>query len=313
MKSVRMTGVLVSLMLCLAASGAETPAPLTPEGWMKATGKPLSKTVGIHTAKRTENPDGTVTLLYRWEDGQLHQDVERSVILNENTVIGIHGELKQLADVTEEVLRAPSVASVGPDEKTTVMLRIGREKIKMSAELLTAKQIAQLKEIAPEATEASNKAYDERVSGIVAELNLNDPTKEKRVQEIILKHQLIVRDNHNAGFAPPPTARVDLIKGLDENLTPEQVDQVKDALTNGMLMHTFGGYHAIVPDLTEADDEVIMAVLRQAREAALDLKKPEDLGRTFEPYKKAIEQYITARGTDWRTAYKTYTDGRRAQ
>ena len=44
--------------------------------------------------------------MYRWYDRRLDRDLERSVIVNEDTVINIGGELKQLSDLTEEVLRA---------------------------------------------------------------------------------------------------------------------------------------------------------------------------------------------------------------
>src|SRR4051812_4131428 len=79
------------------------------------TNQPLFRTVGTHVVSRIVNPDKSLTLLYRWNDSRLGGDVERPVIVTKDTVIGINGQLKQLSDVTEEALRAPSVATVGPN------------------------------------------------------------------------------------------------------------------------------------------------------------------------------------------------------
>src|SRR6476659_5575083 len=137
-----------------------------------AANRPLSRTVGIHVASRTVNPDKSLTLLYRWNDSKLGRDIERPVILTEDTVIGINGQLKKLSDVTEEALRAPSVATVGPDQTNAVLLRIGRQMIRVSEDDLTPRQVAALASAAPKPTAESDAALEKRVAGMVSDLKL---------------------------------------------------------------------------------------------------------------------------------------------
>jgi hypothetical protein len=298
--------VLLSMFVVSAVSAADTnSSAATPAA------PPLSKTVGIHVVKRTVNPDKTITLLYRWNDEKLGHPVERSVILNQDTVIGIKGELKKLSDVTDDALRAPSVATVGPDNTNAVLLRIGRQMIQMSQDNLSPGQVAALEAIAPKPTPNSEASLEERVTGMVSDLKLNDAPREKRLHDVLLTDLKAVRDAHNAGFAPAHSVRSNLNAGLSANLTPAQVETVKDVLTHGMLKHTYDAYQEIVPQLTAEDNKFIIAKLDEAREEALDVKNPDELGHVFEPYKTEIEHYITAHGHDWKTVYKAYVNAQK--
>jgi hypothetical protein len=276
-----------------------------------AAGK-LSGTVGIHVVSRTVNPDKSLILLYRWNDSQLGRDVERPVIVTKDTVIGINGQLKQLSDVTEEALRAPSVATVGPDHTNVVLLRIGREKIRATEADLTPRQAAALREIAPKPTAASDAALEKRVEGMINDLKLNDAAKQDRLHAVWIADLKAVRESHNAGFAPATNVRRDLNAGLAANLMPEQIDVVKEELTHGQAKRTFDTYHQIIPELTADDDKFILAKLNAAREEALDVKNADQLGPIFEPYKTEIEKYITAHHRDWKTAYKAFVAKRNA-
>jgi hypothetical protein len=291
----------------LAAEGANSSATAG-----VVTNRPLTRTVGIHVVTRTVNPDQSLTLLYRWNDSRLGRDVERSVILTKEAVIGINGQLKQLSDVTEEALKAPSVATVGPDMTNVVFLRIGREKIRATEADLTPKQAAALREVAPKPTAASDAALERRVAEMVSDLKLNDAAKEERLRTVLTTDLKAVRESHNAGFAPAKNVRQDLNAGLAANLTPQQIDAVKNALTHGQVKHTFDTYHQIIPELTAEDDKFILAKLNAAREEALDVKNADQLGPIFEPYKTEIEKYITAHHRDWKTAYKAFVAKRNA-
>jgi hypothetical protein len=277
-----------------------------------ATNGPLSETVGIHVVSRTVNPDKSLTLLYRWNDSRLGRDVERPVIVTKDTVIGINGQLKQLSDVTDEALRAASVATVGADHTNVVLLRIGREKIRATEADLTPKQAAALREIAPKPTAASDVALEKRVTEMVSDLKLNDAAKQERLHAVLITDLKAVREAHNAGFAPAKNVRQDLNAGLAANLTPEQIDAIKEALTHGQAKRTFDTYHQIIPELTAEDDKFILAKLNAAREEALDVKNADQLGPIFEPYKTEIEKYITAHHRDWKTAYKAFVTKRNA-
>jgi hypothetical protein len=289
--------------LCgIAAAQAPATAP-TP---------PLTKTVGVDIVKMTSNPDGTRTLLFRWKDRE-QRDVERSVILNSDTVIGIGGKFSKMEDLTDDVIRRnKAVATVGQDMVTAVSLRVGRPPIKVTRDQLSPKQIAALEAAAPKPTAASNAAYDQRVNEWVAELSLNDPAKEARVKSIILTHMLTVRDTHNAGFAPPAQSRVTFNEGLKRELTAEQIEQIKDRITIGKLAFTMNGYRAIVPDLTSAEQAKIMELLTAAREESLDMKNEHNMSDVFDGYKKQIETYLNANGRNWRELYRAYGERQRA-
>ena len=291
--------------LCLVfASAALAQAPAT---------QPLSKTVGVDIVKLTRNPDGTATALFRWKDRQ-GADVERSVILTPQTVIGIGGQLKTLDDLTDDVIhKNKAVATVGPDMTTAVSLRVGRAMIKATREQLTPAQVAALEAAAPKATAASDAALQKRVDEMVAALNLNDPAKASRVNAIITTHLKNVRDSHNAGFAPDKSSRVNFLNGLAAELTPEQIETVKDRVTVNKVPFTRNAYHAIVKDLTPAEDAKIVELLKIAREESLDLKNPDEMSQVFEVYKTQIEKYLIANGRDWKKLYSEFGAAQRAK
>jgi len=291
--------ILFGMLAVLVGAAADTNSNV-------AATPPLSKTVSFHVATRSVNPDKSITLVYRWDDTKLGRPIERTVIVNQDTVIGINGQLKTLADVTDDAVQAPSVATVGPDQTNAVLLRIGREMIQMSQDNLSPSQVAALEAIAPKPTPASEAALEKRVTDLITDLKLNDPPREARLHAVLVADLKAVRDSHNAGFAPAHSVRANLNIGLSANLTPDQVETVKDALTHGMVKHTYDGYQEIVPQLTPEDNKFIMAMLNLAREEALDVKNADEIGHILEPYKTEIEHYITAHGHDWKTAYKAF-------
>src|SRR5262245_49902121 len=131
----------VSITFWCACALAQAPATAPTE--------PLTKTVGVDIVKMTPNPDGSRTLLFRWKDKQ-EKDVERSVILNSDTVIGIGGKFSTMDDLTDEVIRRnKAVATVGEDMVTAVSLRVGRPPIRVTKDQLSPKQIAALEAAAP--------------------------------------------------------------------------------------------------------------------------------------------------------------------
>jgi hypothetical protein len=171
--------------------------------------------------------------------------------------------------------------------------------------------VAALEAAAPKATAASDAALSKRVDGIVESLGLKDPSKESRLKETLTTDLKAVRDSHNAGFAPDASVRANLNAGLKAELTPEQIEAVKDKLTVNKVPVTFAAYHQIVPGLTAEEDAKILDLLKQAREKCLDVKNPDEMARVFEPYKTQIEHYLTANGHDWRTLYKQFVDSKK--
>jgi hypothetical protein len=169
----------------------------------------------------------------------------------------------------------------------------------------------------------------------VKSLNLVDPAKEQRVQQVIAAHLIAVRDWHNdhpfsavpAGINPatgnklsdldrqviassaiPASVHENLVAGLRKDLNEKQFEMVLDKYTIGKVAFTMKGYKAIVPDLTAEEEAKILAYLKQAREQAIDYKNMKLISAIFEIYKTKCEQYLNNNGRNWKEMYKAYTD-----
>ena len=99
--------------------------------------------------------------------------------------------------------------------------------------------------------------------------------------------------------------------GLSAELTPQQIETVKDRLTANKVPVTFAAYHQIVPNLSAEDDAKILDLLKQAREKCLDVKNTDEMAAVFKPYKTQIEHYLTDTGRDWKTLYKKFVDSQK--
>jgi len=174
----------------------------------------------------------------------------------------------------------------------------------------------------------------------VASIRLDDAAKEERLQTVIATHLKAIRDWHNthpyttvpagnnpitgkplstldrqmiADSAQPKSIHENLMTGLRQDLTPEQVEAILDKYTVGKVAFTMGGYRAIVPDLTPEEEKTILGFLKQAREEAVDYKSMNEISGIFEIYKTKSEQYLNSNGRNWKTLYRSYTDAAKAR
>jgi hypothetical protein len=186
-------------------------------------------------------------------------------------------------------------------------------------------------------SDAGNEA---KAAEWVGSLQLEDPAKASRVAAVIATHLKTIRDWHNdhpyttvpAGINPvtgkplsqldrqmiansamPKSVHENLMAGLRKDLSPEQVEAILDKYTVGKVAFTMKGYHAIVPDLTAAEEKAILGFLKQAREEAVDYKNMDQISAIFEIYKTKSEQYLNSNGRDWKQLYKAYTDAAKAR
>jgi hypothetical protein len=120
-----------------------------------------------------------------------------------------------------------------------------------------------------------------------------------------------VRDAHNAGLQLDPDVHKKFIAGLQADLTPGQIESVKNQLTANKLPITFKAYHQIIPNLKPADDAKILDWLTQAREQSLDVKNVDEMTPIFKKYKTEIEHYLDQQGYDWHASYKAYVDNQK--
>ncbi|NVM62306.1 hypothetical protein FHW88_000582 [Mucilaginibacter sp. SG538B] len=186
----------------------------------------------------------------------------------------------------------------------------------------------------PEALAKADAEVDKKASDWVASLSLTDTAKATRVKNVIATHLKAIRDWNNshsyesvpAGIDPatgkalstmdrqiiinsslPKSVHENLMAGLRNDLTEEQVEAVLDKYTIGKVAFTLAGYKAIVPDLTTVEEAAILANLKQAREQAVDFKNIKQVSAIFEIYKTKNEQYLNSNGRNWHKLYGDYT------
>jgi hypothetical protein len=91
---------------------------------------------------------------------------------------------------------------------------------------------------------------------------------------------------------------------LAEELTPEQIDLVKDGHTYGVLPITFRVYQQMLPQLTSEQKSKILALLKEAREQAMDAGTSKEKHAWFGKYKGKINNYLSAEGYNMKLAEK---------
>jgi len=170
-----------------------------------------------------------------------------------------------------------------------------------------------------------------RAEKIVSALNITDSVKFKRVTEIVVnqyRNLSAIHDSRNAQVkdiktkyaddkttANTQTALIDsnvdkqlnilhasYLTKLGTELTPPQVDAVKDEMTYKILPLTYNAYLDELPNLTDPQKVQIKAWLVEAREHAIDAESSEKKHAWFGKYKGRINNYLSAQGYDMKKA-----------
>lgn len=81
-------------------------------------------------------------------------------------------------------------------------------------------------------------------------------------------------------------------------LSDEQIEQVKDGITMGVVQVTYQAHIDMIPTLTAEEKQQIMLWLKEARELALDAESSKKKHEVFGKYKGRINNYLTQRGYD---------------
>lgn len=178
---------------------------------------------------------------------------------------------------------------------------------------------------------AQLRNLNERSAKIVAQLGLADSAKSNRVHGIIVRQYQDLGKIHEARDAQIKQAKekagadkaaattaieairsetkpkLDRLHGeyltkLSTELSAEQVDQVKDGMTYGVLPLTYGVYLKMYPDLTEAQKAQIKSWLTEARELAMDGGTSDEKHAVFGKYKGKINNYLSKAGYDAKQA-----------
>jgi len=100
------------------------------------------------------------------------------------------------------------------------------------------------------------------------------------------------------------TQHVAYVTSLASELTPSQVDAVKDGMTYGVVPLTYAAYLKMLPELTEEQKTYIMAQLVEAREIAMDGGSSKEKHGWFGKYKGRINNTLSKAGYDLKAASK---------
>jgi hypothetical protein len=169
-------------------------------------------------------------------------------------------------------------------------------------------------------TEAAyTKNIEKRVADILALLELKDTARTARVHDILIAQYRALRNWHDGNDkklkgAAPDTAKeiADSLRTLHQkflselstNLTPEQVERVKDKMTYGKVKVTYDAYCQSLPKLTETEKQKILEWLKEAREEAMDGGSANEKSAIFKKYKGRINNYLDKQGHDVKQAQK---------
>lgn len=176
-------------------------------------------------------------------------------------------------------------------------------------------------------TEAEYTAkLEQRASDILTALNLKDAEKAGRVRVFVIAQYRALRDWHD-GLGPKLKGAADeeakviraslkelhgkFIAGLAAELTPAQVERVKDRMTYDKVRVTYDGYMEMLPKLTAAQKARVLELLKDAREEAMDGGSSEEKTAIFGRYKGRINNYLSAEGYDLKQAGKDWAERRK--
>ena len=155
----------------------------------------------------------------------------------------------------------------------------------------------------------------DRAAKIVDALKLDNPELAVQLRDEIAQQYLALGKLHDAG-KPEPAALDALhrrfVARLGAQLTPEQVDQVKDGMTYGVAPLTFDGYKQMLPQLSDEQRREIHAQRLEAREYAMDAGSSEAKHAVFGKYKGRINNYLSKAGYDLKQAEKDLAARRHA-
>jgi hypothetical protein len=168
---------------------------------------------------------------------------------------------------------------------------------------------------------AYNQSLEKRVGDVLSDLKLTDSAKAARVHDLLTAQYRALRDWHDANDAKLKRAAEEesrqiraslkrhhnqFVASLSAELPPEQVEQVKDKMTYGTVKVTYNAYCEIVPNLTTAEKQKILELLKEGREEAMDGGSHNEKAAIFKKYKGKINNYLDSQGHNVKQAYKDW-------
>ena len=176
----------------------------------------------------------------------------------------------------------------------------------------------------PAAAEAAyTRTIEKRAADIVAALEVKAPADAAEVRELLVLQYRSLRDWHDRndaklkGAAPDQIREISVslkslhdhfIAVLSTRLSPAQVELVKDKMTYNKVKVTYDAYCAMVPNLTEEQKQRILALLKEAREEAMDAGSSDEKNKIFRKFKGRINNYLAGQGHDAKEVDKAVSE-----
>jgi hypothetical protein len=191
-------------------------------------------------------------------------------------------------------------------------------------------------------TDAYTQTIKKRTQDILSVLNLTDSAKVVSVHDAIMAQYRGLKDWHDANDAKlrSLTKRLGQAKSedaqsaqteitqiksslktlhdqflarLSKDLTSEQLERVKDKMTYNIVHVTYRAYGQMLPELPDAQKARILAMLKEAREEAMDGGSAEEKHAVFGRYKGRINNYLAAERYDLKKASKELAEKLKSQ
>jgi len=187
---------------------------------------------------------------------------------------------------------------------------------------------------------AYTRTSNERADKIVKTLGIDDSAQATRVRDLIAAHYRGLRGIHDARDAKLDEVKQSpaddrtvadawtkvaqdqanlklnelhrrFVARLSVELSPAQIEKVKDGLTYGVVQITYNRYLELLPDLNDEQKREILATLLEAREHAMDGGSSDEKHAIFGKFKGRINNYISAQGFDLKAAEKKLAESKK--
>lgn len=177
-----------------------------------------------------------------------------------------------------------------------------------------------------QAADAYLKVLTARSEKIVSTLGITDSAKYKRVVDVLVNQYATVGRLQDVADSTVKALRLERLgkeelevqirafqndrdaklynqhtlfqAQLQTELTPDQIEGVKNGLTYNVLNVTYKATLEMIPTLKEEEKRQIWAWLLEAREHAIDASSSDAKHGWFGKYKGRINNYLAARGYD---------------
>jgi hypothetical protein len=180
-----------------------------------------------------------------------------------------------------------------------------------------------------QATEAAYaQTIEKRAADVLKALDLKEQGKAAQVHDILIAQYRALRDWHDQNGPKLKAAAADasreikaslqalhnkFIASLSAVLTPEQIDIIKDKMTYNKVKVTFGSYCKNLPNLTEAQKQKMLNLLKQAREEAMDAGSSDEKNKIFRQFKGRINNYLSKEGYNAKQADQESNESSKAK